>query len=66
MVTSIRRWFSFFRTTVISPTTAPPAVASSAGFNVKVCWPQCVAPVGSGAVDSSTYDTGAHSDEAYS
>ena len=53
--TSIRRWFSFLRTTVMRPTSASPGAQSTAGCSEKVCWPQCVAPVGSGAVDSSTY-----------
>ena len=50
----MRRWFSFFLVTLMEPSTASPGAQSMGGCKQKVCWPQCVAPVGSGAVDRDT------------
>ena len=50
----MRRWFSFFLVILMEPSTASPGAQSIGGCKQKVCWPQCVAPVGSGAVDRDT------------
>ena len=50
----MRRWFSFFLVILMEPSTASPGAQSIGGCRQKVCWPQCVDPVGSGAVDKDT------------
>ncbi len=61
--TSMSLWFSFFRTMRMVHWMLSPGMQSMAGCTVKLCWPQCVAPVGSGAVLSSVgYDAGCWGD----